>query len=159
MRYATSPVSAVAEKLETVHSDSGTRSIRFGDVLFHMSEEPRWGGLAKAARRSGAALKRLSHSTPRERLHMVVQKGRLFQQEHPDVPVLLDKGRYLVVDLDPRRARKWDQGHRPCFAIRPLPETAVRLRRSCSAGQPSPRCFRGFRFWSIASSAQRLRRT
>jgi Zn-dependent M28 family amino/carboxypeptidase len=56
---------------------------------------------------------------------MVVQKGRLFQQEHPKVPVLLDKGRYLVVDLDPRKAKKWDQGQRPCFAIRPLPATSV----------------------------------
>jgi Zn-dependent M28 family amino/carboxypeptidase len=70
---------------------------------------------------------------------MVVQKGRLFQQEHPDVPVLLDKGRYLVVDLDPRKAKKWDQGHRPCFAIRPLPESEVafdipkpRARRSAA---------------------------
>lgn len=90
-----------------------------------MTEEPQWGGRAKAARGAGTALKRLPHSTPRERLHMVVQKGRLFQQEHPDVPVLLDKGRYLVVDLDPRKAKKWGPGHRPCFAIRPLPETAV----------------------------------
>lgn len=93
MRFAFSPVSAVAKRPQTADDDSGTQSIRFGDVLFHMTEESRWGGLAKAARESGAALKRLSHSTPRERLHMVVQKGRLFQQEHPDVPVLLDKGR------------------------------------------------------------------
>ena len=141
MRYAVSPISAAAERPQTADFDPGTRSIRFGDVLFHMTEQPRWGGLAKAARGAGAALKRLSHATPRERLHMVVQKGRLFQQAHGDVPVLLDKGRYLVVDLDPRKARKWDQGHRPCFAIRPLPETAVAfdapaLRASPNAGLP-----------------------
>ena len=49
-----------------------------------MADEPRWGRLAKAARGLGAALKHLSHSTPRRRVHMVVQQGRLFQQEHPD---------------------------------------------------------------------------
>ena len=136
MRYAISPVPAGAQRAEAPHVESGTQSIRFGDILFHMTDEPRWGGLAKAARGSGAALKRLSHSTPRERLHMVVQKGRLFQQAHPDVPVLLDKGRYLVVDLDPRQAKKWDQGHRPCFAIRRLPETAVAFDR------PAPRVSR-----------------
>ena len=125
MRYAISPVSAIAKKPKQVPSDSGTKSIRFGDVLFHMTEGPRWSGLAKAARGSGGALKALSHSTPRSRLHLVVQKGRLFQQEHPDVPVLLDKGRYLLVDLDPRKAKKWDPGHRPCFAIRPIPATGV----------------------------------
>jgi Zn-dependent M28 family amino/carboxypeptidase len=101
-----------------------------------MTEEPQWGGRATVARGSGATLKRLPHSTPRERLHMVVQKGRLFQQEHPEVPVLLDKGRYLVVDLDPRKAKKWGQGHRPCFAICPLPETAVAF------DAPAPRASR-----------------
>jgi len=136
MRYSISPVSAAAERTETADPDSGTQSIRFGDVWFHMTDEPRWGGLAKAARRSGAALKRLSHSTPRRRLHMVVQKGRLFQQAHPDAHVLLDKGRYLLVDLDPRKAKKWDQGHRPCFAIRPLPETGVAF------DAPTPRASR-----------------
>lgn len=125
MRYATSPASADVEPPKTGDPAVGTRSIRFGDILFHLTGEPRWDGLAKSARQQGAALKRLPHDTPRERLHMVVQKGRLFQQEHPDVPVLLDKGRYLVVDLDRRNAKKWDQGDRPCFAIRPLPASQV----------------------------------
>ena len=125
MRYATSPASVAVERQETADSAIGTRSFRFGDVLFHMTGELRWSGLAKSARSQGATLKRLPHDTPCERLLMVVQKGRLFQQAHPDVPVLLDKGRYLVVDLDPRKAKKWDQGDCPCFAIRPLPESEV----------------------------------
>src|SRR4029077_6660723 len=45
--------------------------------------------------------------------------------EHPEVPVLLDKGRFLVVDLDPRKAKQWDCGDRPCFSIRSLPEQGV----------------------------------
>ena len=56
----------------------------------------------------------------RERLHVVAQKGRLFQQEHPDVPVLIDKGRFLLVDLDPKRARKIGNNDVPCFSVRPL---------------------------------------
>lgn len=67
---------------------------------------------------------------------MVVQKGRLFQQQHPDVPVLLDKGRYLVVDLDARKARKLGQGHLPCFAIRRLPDNDVAF------DAPAPRASR-----------------
>ena len=136
MRYAISPLVAVAEIPRSVDSDSGTRSIQFGDVLFHMTEEPHWGGLAKAARGSGAVLKQLPQATPRARLHMVVQKGRLFQQQHPDVPVLLDKGRYLVVDLDARKARKLAQGHLPCFAIRRLADNAVAF------DAPAPRASR-----------------
>ena len=56
----------------------------------------------------------------RARLHVVFQKGRLFQREHPDVPVLLDKGRFLLVDLDPKRVRKIGKSDVPCFAVQPL---------------------------------------
>jgi hypothetical protein len=39
-------------------------------------------------------------------LHVVTQKGGAFQQAHPDVAVLLDKGRHLVVSLDAGQAGK-----------------------------------------------------
>lgn len=137
MRFAISPVFEVTERATVLNSDSGTQSIRFGDVLFHMTEQPRWGGMAKAARAAGATLKRVPHTTPRERLQMVVQKGRLFQQEHPDVPVLLDKGRFLVVDLDPRQAKKWGQSHLPCFSICPLPITGVAFEEVAASSRRS----------------------
>ena len=61
-----------------------------------------------------------------DRLHLVVQNGRTFQQEHPDVPVLADKGRYLVVDIDPTSARALTHPEQACFAVVPLPlDTAV----------------------------------
>src|SRR5206468_3590339 len=90
MRYAVSPLPDETDGRADVGDDSGTTSVRFGDVLFHMTEKSRWGGRAKTAVAAGARLERLPHATPRERLHLVVQKGRLFQQEHPKVPVLLD---------------------------------------------------------------------
>jgi len=63
---------------------------------------------------------------PLDRLHLVVQNGRTFQQEHPDVPVLADKGRYLVVDLDSAAARTMTGPERVCYAVLPLPlDTAV----------------------------------
>jgi len=54
-----------------------------------------------------------------------VQKGRLFQQEHPDVPVIVDKGRFLLVELSPQQARTMDKGAAPCYAIRPLSDDRV----------------------------------
>ena len=36
------------------------------------------------------------------------------------MPVLLDKGRYLLVDLDPVRARSMARSKEPCFAVRAL---------------------------------------
>lgn len=124
MRLATSPVIA------------SLPSVRFGDTLFHAAEEAEWNGAAATARARGMALTPLDASVPAARLHVVVQKGRLFQQEQPHVPVLLDKGRYLVVDLGPEEARKCDHGDRPCYAVRPLTDfTTVFATRAPAAGR------------------------
>lgn len=56
-------------------------------------------------------------TAPHEQLHVVVQNGRLFQQHHPDVPVLHDRGRFLVVKLDPERARALSEGNKTCFGL------------------------------------------
>jgi hypothetical protein len=98
--------------------------------LFHAAEEGAWEGVVTAARDRGAPLTTLAASVPASRLHVVIQKGRLFQQEHPQVPVLLDKGRYLVVDLAPEDIPTYDHGDRPCYAVRPLDdfETAFDTR-------------------------------
>jgi hypothetical protein len=53
-------------------------------------------------------------------LFLVVQKGRLFQREFPDAKLVLDKGRYLVVELDPSQAALAGRGHEPCFVLEPL---------------------------------------
>ncbi|GAA1746339.1 M28 family metallopeptidase [Kocuria aegyptia] len=65
---------------------------------------------------------------PTARLHLVIQNGRQFQQAHPEVPVLVDRGRYLVVDLDPAEAGRIVEPverHLPCFGVRPLPADTV----------------------------------
>ncbi|MCZ6666573.1 MAG: M20/M25/M40 family metallo-hydrolase, partial [Gammaproteobacteria bacterium] len=48
-----------------------------------------------------------------------------FQQAHPDVRVLLDRGRYLAVQLSGDEARKIGTHLEPCFVIRPLRENTV----------------------------------
>jgi hypothetical protein len=115
MRYSISPLRERAGNGET--------AIQFGDVLYQVGDGP--------------TSRQAPHGTP----HLVVQKGRLFQQAHPDVPVLLDKGRYLVVDLDPERAKVLDHGDEPCYSIQPMPEHGVVFdhvapRASRGAGLP-----------------------
>jgi hypothetical protein len=64
-----------------------------------------------------------------DRLHLVVQNGRTFQQEHPDVPVLADQGRFLVVDIEPATARALTGPEQVCYALLPLPlDTTVFAR-------------------------------
>ncbi|MET0966099.1 MAG: M28 family peptidase [Nakamurella sp.] len=93
---------------------TGGHWIQLGDQLLMTSRA----GTHRDGTGNGAAISL-------NRLHLVVQNGRLFQQEHPDVPVLADKGRYLIVDLDPARGRALSVEHDPCFAVLPAPLDTV----------------------------------
>jgi hypothetical protein len=94
--------------------------LKFGeDVVFCGADEP-LSRFAQSAARAGIALREHPDPVARERLHVVVQKGRLFQREHPEVPVLLDKGRFLLVAIDPQRARDIGETDVPCYALRRL---------------------------------------
>jgi hypothetical protein len=64
-------------------------------------------------------------AVPAERLFLVVQNGRLFQADHPEVPVVVDTGRHLVVDLEPEVARRLEGSGGACWALRPLPAGPV----------------------------------
>jgi Zn-dependent M28 family amino/carboxypeptidase len=61
----------------------------------------------------------------KERLYVVVQNGRMFQQEQPGVPVLLDKGRYLLIKLDPGLARRLKNASPTCYGMFRLRENQV----------------------------------
>lgn len=61
----------------------------------------------------------------KEQLHIVVQNGRLFQYHNPDVPVIHDRGRFLLVKLDPKQARRLAGKHETCYGVLPLEENQV----------------------------------
>lgn len=106
----------------------GASWARFGEQVLFFAENSEWADVLGGAERSGLLLKEHPYDVPKENLHLVVQKGRLFQQEHPDVPVLLNKGRFLVVDLSPELANTFNRGDEPCYAIRPLSENMVAFK-------------------------------
>jgi Peptidase family M28 len=91
---------------------------RFGDDLVVFGPSLAW--RTAAARADGRLPRRGRRRVSRERLHVVVQNGRLFQRLHPRVPVLLDRGRFLLVDLDPHRARQLGRVHPTCYGVMPL---------------------------------------
>ena len=96
----------------------GAASLRFGDETVYFGAEDEWGRFKRSASRAGLTLRERPAPVDAARLHVVIQKGRLFQQEHPEVPVLLDKGRFLLVDIDPAQADVLGDSDVPCFSIR-----------------------------------------
>jgi hypothetical protein len=98
--------------------DPGVSSVRFGDETLVYAEDEREAG-------SGARLLQRREDVARDQLHVVVQNGRLFQQHHPDVPVIHDRGRFLLVKLDPARVPELTEGWGTCYGIMPLSGNAV----------------------------------
>src|SRR5262245_40711704 len=99
---------------------AGVSLLKFGEDMVYCGTGKPWGNFKDRASRARLAVREHPKEIDRERLHVVIQKGRLFQREHPEVPVLFDKGRFLLVDLAPSRARKMGNRDVPCFAVRPV---------------------------------------
>jgi hypothetical protein len=92
-------------------------------------------GVRQLVATTGAAPPRRC-AAPRHHLHLVTQIGRQFQEQHPEVPVVVDKGRYLVVALDPGARRLLDRPPDGCSQVRPLPTDAVVFdQRPAGAGR------------------------
>ena len=98
------------------------RWTRLGDVVVVRS--PAAGAIRSRALGDVADSAR-SMLVPEQHLHLVTQTARLFQEDHPDVRVVVDKGRYLVVDFDPGVSPPVDGPHASCYWVRPLPADAV----------------------------------
>jgi hypothetical protein len=98
----------------------GASSIQFGNEVLVYASQAQWKRVLEQAARGGADLREQPRSAEKQHLHLVVQNGRLFQQAHPDVPVILDKGRFLLVELAPEQARTLDAAGLPCYSVRPL---------------------------------------
>src|SRR5262245_86315 len=98
---------------------------RFGNEVVVYSDDTAWKGVVKQASQNNINLREHGARVSEERLHVVVQNGRLFQQEQPDVPVLLDRGRFLLVDVDCARARQLGEKSITCYGVRPLRRNEV----------------------------------
>ncbi|MDR6417034.1 M20/M25/M40 family metallo-hydrolase [Pseudarthrobacter sulfonivorans] len=109
---------------------------RLGDVLVVRSpaarpgQSPARGELPDSARRL---------FVPEQHLHVVTQTARLFQEDHPDIRVVVDKGRYLVVDFDAGASLPADGPHASCYRVSPLPADGVVFdQRAAGPGPASP---------------------
>jgi hypothetical protein len=107
---------------------------RFGNEVLIAASDTQWARATRARHPGAPEPYVMDTDVDIGRLHLVVQHGRLFQQHQPAVQVLLDKGRFLVVDLAPEVAREVALGNETCFGIQPLPRNAVVFETRRSSG-------------------------
>ena len=117
----------------------GTTWVQFGEESLLLQEEPQEAKPAATASR-GVRMPRREEQVTKNEMFVVVQNGRLFQQHNPEVPVLHDRGRFLLVKLDPEKARELSDKHETCYGLVPLEENHVVFdsREPVASRAPSP---------------------
>jgi hypothetical protein len=113
----------------------GVPWVQFGDDVVLLASDDQAPALRTRARSAGIAPAALIDSRSREHLYLVTQIGRLFQRQHPEVNVLFDRGRYLVVELDADLVEEIGKQRESDYKVRPLEENSVvfDLKRSSAA--------------------------
>lgn len=110
----------------------------FGRDLLVYAAKGKWDAVSGNLRGAARSARQPEGDIRKGNMHLVVQKGRTFQAENPDVRVILDKGRYLVVDLPKAEARRLSGRADPCFKVEPLRENTVVYDAVPRAEAPPP---------------------
>ena len=93
------PVDERATRSDSVAAlDAGW--VRFGDEVLLYAEDAKWNDVVERAQQRSLRLQEHSDVVEKDHMHLVIQNGHCFQQEHPDAQDLFDKGLYLAVELD-----------------------------------------------------------
>ncbi len=115
-------------------------TVRFGDdVLCVLPREEAAGARRQETLGAGEPVDQ-SRVVDAENLYLVVQTGRTFQHFNPDVAVVLDRGRHLVVQLEEARAERLRLEGQCGYTVEPLPigSTVVEPRKPQRGGSPVP---------------------
>jgi hypothetical protein len=105
--------------------DLGVPWMQFGDDVVLLAGDDQSPASRTRAHSAGVEVSALIDPSSRENLYIVTQIGRLFQRQHPDVTVLFDRGRYLVVKLDPKQVEELGKQRDLDYRVRPLEENSV----------------------------------
>jgi hypothetical protein len=132
------PLVARAAQMDLA-APAGALWAQFGDEVVLYGDETAQERLRTGTERATLQVQELQASMTPERLYLVVQNGRLFQRENPDVPVMVDRGRFLMVELDPNQARQLMGAQATCYGLRPFTESQVVFRtRQPAVGRAAP---------------------
>ncbi|TDW29989.1 M28 family metallopeptidase [Cryobacterium psychrophilum] len=128
--YVIVPASVDPAAGRSARREPGLKWCRFGDRVIYWTT-----GIAQSsAGRRVRTLGPVSQSS-QGLLHLVVQAGNSFREEFPEVPVILDRGRYLAVELSDEEFMRASVGNPAHFGVRPLPQNSSIVRETGGAGR------------------------
>jgi hypothetical protein len=107
--------------------------VRFGDDVLTFAANNHWSRVRDDIPGGRLNARQPEGTIGKAEMFLVVQKGRTFQLEHPDVEVIFDRGRYLVVKLTKAKARKINNREDVCFKVDPLAENTIVFETATAA--------------------------
>ena len=117
--------------LRTPSSDLPVQWARFDDqTIVWCNSDETWKRVTQNVALDGIGIDPPNGRDAIGQLFLVIQVGREFQSEYPDVNVVLDKGRYLVVDMD--HAPDHSDHNHECWTVLPLPANSTVIHRADS---------------------------
>ena len=98
---------------------------RLGDktVIWTVSEE--WDAFANKARQASMSFDQAETCELAGQLYLVIQTGRAFQDTYPEARPVIEKGRYLLVDLLPEEVSRLAEIKNDWWVVRPLTMDSV----------------------------------
>ncbi len=112
--------------------------VRFGsELLVYAADKKFDSAISRISARARNSVKN-DGAVKKGDMHLVMQKGRTFQLENPEIRIILDKGRYLVVEMPKAKARKLSKRNDPCFHIEPLRENTTVFDTVAREDTPAP---------------------
>lgn len=124
-RYIVLSDSSEKRSVEESARNFGVHWARLGDktVVWTVSKE--WDTFANKAIEAGMSLDQAEGRKLEGQFYLVIQTGRAFQDEHPEVRIIVEKGRYLVADLLPEELSRFSKRENDWWTIRPLAMDSV----------------------------------
>lgn len=103
----------------------GAHWVRLGDRTVIWTDSEEWNAFTNKARKAGISLDQVESRELEGQLYLVIQIGRAFQNTYPEARVVIEKGRYLVVDLLQEEVSRFTEGKDDWWTVRPLAMDSV----------------------------------
>jgi hypothetical protein len=122
--YEQVPLTATRSTAREAVSPSETW-VQFGKQFLMLTSEANWDALTDRAQNEGLVRKSEPQDVNLSELYLIWQKGRMFQSHFPQVPIIMERGRYLVVKIADESTKRAIEEKAMCYTLRPLPINSV----------------------------------
>lgn len=103
--------------------------VQLDDQILLFCPEEKSNGIIEKIKKNELTLSNYSTLSQGCELYLVVQEGRSFQKEYPDINIILDKGRFLIAEVNSDRVQEIREKHTISYLMKTLEKDSVIFKR------------------------------